>query len=238
MRPRARWQCCENAHTCVAARRPELVSSLKRDGARRRAVTARLENPNVSLTQHDAAILCTPAPRPISRSFLDSFVAPSNSAARPPSLSVRTSTPLPIAGSPGQGGRITCRAHQRARLNGTFRRVGSPNTCPRGMATHTYDLSRAMRRPVMNTLPSVRNAILRAMDADGAPQRLAMEIVSQPRDQRDGLIRRLRILYCEGIARSGQSRQTVGMLGDVLEARLREQVADIEARGGGTVGTA
>jgi hypothetical protein len=90
----------------------------------------------------------------------------------------------------------------------------------------------------MTMLPSVRTALLRAMDADGAPQRLAMEIVSQPRDQRDGLIRRLRTLYCEGIARSGQSRQTVGMLGDVLEARLREQVADIEARGGGTVGTA
>lgn len=90
----------------------------------------------------------------------------------------------------------------------------------------------------MNMLPSVRDALLRAIDADGAPQRLAMEIVSQPREQRDGLIRGLRTLYCEGIARSGQSRQTVGMLGDVLEARLREQVADIEARGGGTAGTA
>lgn len=95
-----------------------------------------------------------------------------------------------------------------------------------------------MYRPAMNMSPSVRNALLRAMDAENAPQRLAMEIVSQPRHQRDGLIRRLRTLYCEGIARSGQSRQTVGMLGDVLEARLREQVADIEARGGGTVGTA
>lgn len=90
----------------------------------------------------------------------------------------------------------------------------------------------------MNTLPSLRHAILLAMDADGASQCLAMEVVSQPRDQRDGLIRGLRILYCKGIARSGQSRETVGVLGDVLEARLREQVADIEARGGGTVGTA
>ena len=90
----------------------------------------------------------------------------------------------------------------------------------------------------MSMLPSVRNAILRVMEADGAPQCLAMEVVSQPRDQRDGLIRGLRTLYCEGITRSGQSRQTAGMLGDVLEAKLREQVADIEARGGGTVGTA
>ena len=94
-----------------------------------------------------------------------------------------------------------------------------------------------MPRPVTNTLPSARLAILRAMNADDA-QILAMEVVSQPRDQRDGLIRGLRILYCDGIARSGQSRETVGMLGDVLEARLREQVTDIETHGGGTVGTA
>lgn len=109
---------------------------------------------------------------------------------------------------------------------------------PRGMGTPKRSLRPAISRLVINMLPSVRNAILQVIDADGAPQRLAMEIVSRPRDQRDRLIRGLRTLYCEGITRSGQSRQTAVMLGDVLEARLREQVGNIEVRGGGTVGTA
>jgi len=65
-----------------------------------------------------------------------------------------------------------------------------------------------------------------------------MEVIAQPREERDRLIRRLRDLYCSGIAGSGQSRRTAGQLGDMLEARLRDQVAEIEARGGGTVGTA
>jgi len=76
------------------------------------------------------------------------------------------------------------------------------------------------------------------MGADGATLRLAMEVISQPRDQRDGLIRGLRTFSCEEIARSCQSRQTVGVLGGVLEARQREAIADIEAGGGGTGGTA
>ena len=139
-------------------------------------------------------------------------------------------------GRPAEGaGRSPAR--RGARLRDTSRRVGtighvsSRNGDSRVQSGICYTAG-------MNLLPSMRNAILRAMEADGAPQRLAMEVVSQPRDQRDGLIRGLRILYCEGIAKSGQSRQTAGMLGDVLEAKLREQVADIEARGGGTVGTA
>jgi hypothetical protein len=85
--------------------------------------------------------------------------------------------------------------------------------------------------------PALR-AILRLVDADGARQRLAMEGVVQPRAQRDALIRRPRKLYCAGIASSGQSRRTAGQLGDVLEIRLRDRVAEIEACGGSTVGTA
>ncbi len=82
------------------------------------------------------------------------------------------------------------------------------------------------------------HAILRLADADGATQLLAMEVIAQPRQKRDGLIRRLRELYCTGIARSGESLQTAGRMGDMLEARVRSHVAEIEARGGGTVGTA
>jgi hypothetical protein len=90
----------------------------------------------------------------------------------------------------------------------------------------------------MNHSHRALHAILRLVDADGATQQLAMEVIMQPREQRDGWIRRLRQLYCAGIARSGQSLQTAGRMGDVLEARLRGHLAEIEARGGGTVGTA
>jgi hypothetical protein len=82
------------------------------------------------------------------------------------------------------------------------------------------------------------HAILRLVDADGATQRLAMEVIAQPREQRDGLIWRLRHLYCAGIAGASQSRQAIDRMGDILEARVRDRVAEIEARGGGTVGTA
>ena len=88
-----------------------------------------------------------------------------------------------------------------------------------------------------NSYPAL-HAILRLVDTDGATQQLAMEVIMEPREQRDGWIRRLRELYCAGIAQSGQSLQTAGRMGDVLEARLRDHVAEIEARGGGTVGTA
>lgn len=85
--------------------------------------------------------------------------------------------------------------------------------------------------------PKLR-AILRLADADGATQQLAMEVIERPRAQRDGLIRRLRDLYCAGIVGSGQSRETAVQMGDMLEARLRDQVVEIEVHGGGTVGTA
>jgi hypothetical protein len=72
----------------------------------------------------------------------------------------------------------------------------------------------------------------------GVTQQLAMEVIAQPRDRRERLIRHLGALYGDGIAQSGQSPQIAARLGDLLAARLRDQVARIEARGGGTVGTA
>jgi len=58
------------------------------------------------------------------------------------------------------------------------------------------------------------------------------------RDLIGQLIRHLRDIYCDGIARSGQPPATADRMGELLEARLRDQVAYIEARGGGTIGTA
>ena len=91
---------------------------------------------------------------------------------------------------------------------------------------------------IMNHSPRALKAILRLVDADGATQRLAMEVISQPREHRDGWIRRLRQLYCAGIASGGESALLADRLGALLEARLRDRVAEIEHRGGGTVGTA
>jgi hypothetical protein len=90
----------------------------------------------------------------------------------------------------------------------------------------------------MNSSHPALSAFLRLVDADGATQQLAMEVISQPRAQRDGLIRRLRDLYCAGITKSGQPREIARRMGDILEARVRDHVAEIEVRGGGTVGTA
>jgi hypothetical protein len=90
----------------------------------------------------------------------------------------------------------------------------------------------------MNESHPPLHAILRLVDADGATQQLAMEVIAQPREHRDGMIRRLRELYCAGLASAGQSRQIARRMGDALEARLRDRVVEIEVRGGGTVGTA
>jgi hypothetical protein len=90
----------------------------------------------------------------------------------------------------------------------------------------------------MNRSLSALHAILRLADADGATQRLAMEVIAQPPAQRDRLIRQMRALYCAGIARSVPSKATIARMGDVLESRVRDQVAEILARGGGTIGTA
>ncbi len=90
----------------------------------------------------------------------------------------------------------------------------------------------------MNASHPALKDILRLADAEGATQRLAMEVIAHPRDQRERLIRHLRDLYCDGITRSGQPPVTADRMGELLEARLRDQVAYIEARGGGTIGTA
>ena len=90
----------------------------------------------------------------------------------------------------------------------------------------------------MNRSHPTLQAVLQLADADGVTQQLAMEVIAQPRDRRERLILHLGALYGDGIARSGQSPYLAARLGDLLAARLRDQVAQIEARGGGTVGTA
>jgi hypothetical protein len=82
------------------------------------------------------------------------------------------------------------------------------------------------------------HTILQSADAECATQRLAMELIAQPRDRRERLIRGLCALYRDGIASSGQPPDTAGQLGALLEVQLRAQMAHIEAHGGGTVGTA
>ena len=68
----------------------------------------------------------------------------------------------------------------------------------------------------MNASHPALKAILRLADAEGATQRLAMEVIAHPRDQRERLIRHLRDLYCDGIARSGQPPVTADRMGELL----------------------
>ena len=81
---------------------------------------------------------------------------------------------------------------------------------------------------MMNASHPALRAILRLVGEE-ATQQLAMEVIAQPRDRRDLLIKRLRRLYCDGIASSGQSPQIASRMGDLLEARLREQVATLRS---------
>ena len=90
---------------------------------------------------------------------------------------------------------------------------------------------------MMNASHPALRAILRLVGEE-ATQQLAMEVIAQPREHRDGMIRRLRELYSAGLASAGQSRLIARRMGDALEARLRDRVVEIEVRGGGTVGTA
>ena len=90
----------------------------------------------------------------------------------------------------------------------------------------------------MNAFRPDLQAVLQLADAESLAQQLAMELLAQPPDRRERMIRHLRKLYRDGIVMSGEPRDTAGHLGALLEARLRAQVADIEARGGGTAGTA
>ena len=133
------------------------------------------------------------------------------------------------AGAPASVGQWAC-------LNVCHRPATAPGSSDSGRFTSNLDAqaaSRRMRASVHVNQPAMMNASHPALRAilrlvgEEATQQLAMEVIAQPRDRRDLLIKRLRRLYCDGIASSGQSPQIASRMGDLLEARLREQVATL-----------
>ncbi len=133
-----------------------------------------------------------------------------------------------IAPGSRDSGRFTSNLDAQGRVAGTSTIVS--------ISERTSGLPRALASPagirpcyqpaMMNASHPALRAILRLVGEE-ATQQLAMEVIAQPRDRRDLLIKRLRRLYCDGIASSGQSPQIASRMGDLLEARLREQVATL-----------
>ena len=69
-------------------------------------------------------------------------------------------------------------------------------------------------------------------------QRLAIDVIEYPSDKRDEVMRRMGILLTEIALEAGCTGDKAREFGTSMEEAIRSYVAEIEARGGGTVGTA
>ena len=69
-------------------------------------------------------------------------------------------------------------------------------------------------------------------------QRLAIDVIEYPADKRDEVMRRMGSLLTEVAREAGCTHEMALEFGDAMEQAIRDYVAEIEASGGGTVGTA
>jgi hypothetical protein len=69
-------------------------------------------------------------------------------------------------------------------------------------------------------------------------QRLASDVTGYPVDQRDEVMQRMGSLLTEVALEAGCSHEMACEFGTAMEQTIREYVAEIEASGGGTAGTA
>ena len=69
-------------------------------------------------------------------------------------------------------------------------------------------------------------------------QRLAMDVIEYPHDQRDEVMRSMGNLLEEAAQEAGCFQQKAREFGAEMEQATREHVQEIEASGGGTAGTA
>ena len=69
-------------------------------------------------------------------------------------------------------------------------------------------------------------------------QRLAMDVIEYAPDLRDEVMRRMGVLLTEIAHEAGCAPERACEFGATMEQTIRDVVADIEASGGGTVGTA
>jgi hypothetical protein len=75
-------------------------------------------------------------------------------------------------------------------------------------------------------------------DAWGSAQRLAIDVIEYPADKRDEVMQRMGILLTEIALEAGCTRGQACEFGATMEQTIRDYVAEIEASGGGTAGTA
>jgi predicted HAD superfamily phosphohydrolase len=69
-------------------------------------------------------------------------------------------------------------------------------------------------------------------------QRLAMDVIEYPPEQRDEVMRRMGSLFAEVAQEAGCTHEIAQEFGDAMEQTVRDYVAEIEASGGGVPGTA
>jgi phytoene/squalene synthetase len=69
-------------------------------------------------------------------------------------------------------------------------------------------------------------------------QRLAIDVINYPTDQRDEVMRQMGNLLTEVAREAGCTREMAREFGNAMEQAIRDYVEEIKASGGGTVGTA
>ena len=89
-----------------------------------------------------------------------------------------------------------------------------------------------MADPVPSTEEDVLDDLL------ASAQRSAIDVVEYPADQRDEVMQRMGILLTEMAREASCTPELALEFGTALEQVIRDYVAEIEASGGGTVGTA
>jgi hypothetical protein len=69
-------------------------------------------------------------------------------------------------------------------------------------------------------------------------ERLAIDVIDYPSEQRDEVMRRMGGLFAEVALEAGCTHEMAQGFGDAMEQAVRDYVAEIEASGGGITGTA
>ena len=75
-------------------------------------------------------------------------------------------------------------------------------------------------------------------DAWESAQRLAIDVIQYPAEKRDAVVQRVGTILTEIASEAGCPHEMAREFGAAMEQTIREYVAEIEASGGGTIGTA
>jgi hypothetical protein len=83
--------------------------------------------------------------------------------------------------------------------------------------------------------PVVRDVLDHAWES---AQRLAIDVIEYPVESRGGVMQHMGVLLTEIAREAGCTHEQAHEFGVAIEQAIRDYVAEIEASGGGTVGTA